>query len=131
MGVLFFKRLNKKTVLAQSFCFLLFLGACTEPIHKRDHKLHVLLDEDLKFIVAEVQKASGDKYLLKEPYYEIKEFHEFTGDTARDISAIAVVQFHYLDSLRIAEERKYRYRVVLRHWERYYKKMKHLPKENS
>ena len=117
---------SKKTVLLQSFLLSLLLLACTEPAFKRDKKLHDILQEDLKFIVGEVEESSGDKYLLKEPFYELSEYHVFQGDTAREISAIAIVQFHYLDSIRIGEERKYRYRTTIRQWERYYKKMKHL-----
>ncbi len=121
----FLKKMMKKTVVTRSFFILLLLTACSEPGYKRDKKLHSLLQEDLQFIVGEVQNASGKKYLIDSPYYAVEEYHIFKGDTARQIAAIAVVNFYYLDSISIYEQRKYRYQANGRFWDRYYKKMKH------
>jgi hypothetical protein len=103
---------------------LILLIGCSEPSFKRDQKLHQIVQEDLKFIVAEILSATGDTYLLEKPYYQVSDYRIYQGDTARTIEALAIVHFHYISEDRVFEERRYRYQSKGKYWDRYYKKMR-------
>lgn len=104
----------------------LILAGCAEPPERIHRKLEVMLQNDLKFTVGEVQKETGKTYLLEEPYYVIRDLRFFEGDTARTYSAYAEVDFYYFKDIGIYQKRKYRYDSY-RFWDRYYKKVMHTP----
>ena len=103
---------------------LLLLG-CSERTDRIENKLNDYLQEDLKFIVAQTIHASGDRSgILDTPYYRVKDFRLFAGDTAAIYAAYAEVDFFIYQDINMHEKRKYRYDVHARHWDRYYKALK-------
>lgn len=106
--------------------FTILLSACAEPPERIHRKLELLLQNDLRFIVGEIQKETGKTYLLDEPHFIVRDFRFFEGDTARTYSAYAEVDFYYFKGIGIYQKRKYRYDTY-RYWDRYYKKEMHTP----
>ena len=103
---------------------ILLLG-CSERTDRIENKLNAYVQEDLKFIVAQTIHASGDRSgILDTPYYRVKDFRLFQGDTAAVYSAYAEVDFFIYQDINMHEKRKYRYDVHARHWDRYYKALK-------
>ena len=95
---------------------------CSEPTERIENKLTPYLQEDLKFMVAQTIHASGNKdALLEEPYYRVKDFRLFEGAAAEVYSAYAEVNFYIYKDIAMYEQRKYRYDVEGRHWDRYLK----------
>jgi hypothetical protein len=125
------KRTHKRTGLLAGF-FLLWIGgvlsACNENPERLQHKLHTQLQDDLRYIVAEVESKSGNRYLLDTPYYEIRDLRLYSGDSAWKIAGYAEVDYFYFhpDSIRLFQTRKYRYMTKDRFWDRYFKKVKHI-----
>lgn len=105
---------------------LFLLASCTESPERIHIKLDTMLQSDLTFLVAEVQKKSGKDAILEEPYFEIKDLRFFQGDTARMYGAYAEVDFHFLKGVKMMEKRKYRYDARYSFWDRYYKKLHHI-----
>jgi hypothetical protein len=107
------------------------LLACSEPAFRVHEKLDERLQADLKVMVAEVMRASGDQHLMPEPYFEIKDLRFFTGDTAKIFSGYAEVDFHYYKDIGIIQKRKYRYDANRHYWDRYFKKLVYFSRSND
>ena len=118
----------KKIIIG--FILIVILVACGEKQEVIEKKLDYVLQDDLKWIVAEVVKGSGKKHLLEEPYYVLDDLRYFEGDTARVFSAYAKVRFYYFKDIGIIQERKYRYNTQKQFWDRYYKKLLHTKTED-
>ena len=104
---------------------LVLLG-CSERTERIENKLNAYVQEDLKFIVAQTIHASGDRSgILDTPYYRIKDFRLFAGDTAAIYSAYAEVDFFIYQDIQMHEKRKYRYNTHARQWDRYFKALKY------
>lgn len=104
---------------------LILLG-CSERTERIENKLNAYVQEDLKFIVAQTIHASGDRSgILDTPYYRVKDFRLFAGDTAAIYSAYAEVDFFIYQDIQMHEKRKYRYNAHARQWDRYYKALKY------
>ena len=104
---------------------LILLG-CSERTERIEDKLNAYVQEDLKFIVAQTIHASGDRNgILDTPYYRVKDFRLFAGDTAAVYSAYAEVDFFIYQDIQMHEKRKYRYNAHARQWDRYYKALKY------
>ena len=104
---------------------LVLLG-CSERTERIENKLNAYVQEDLKFIVAQTIHASGDRSgILDTPYYRIKDFRLFAGDTAAIYSAYAEVDFFIYQDIQMQEKRKYRYNAHARQWDRYFKALKY------
>lgn len=102
----------------------IFLFGCSEPTQRIESKLHPFLQEDLKFMVAEILNANGSKEdVLDSPYYEIKDFRLFDGASAEIYGAYAEVDFYVYKKIKLYQKRKYRYDSHYRKWDRYYKKL--------
>lgn len=111
----------KKTIVLFTL-FVIALCGCSERTDRIEKKLESYLQEDLKFMVAETVHASGKKDgLLDEPYYRVKDFRLFAGDTAEVYSAYAEVDFFIYKDIAMHEKRKYRYDAHARQWDRYLK----------
>ena len=103
-----------------------FLLGCSERTERIENKLNAYVQEDLKFIVAQTIHASGDRSgILDTPYYRIKDFRLFAGDTAAIYSAYAEVDFFIYQDIQMHEKRKYRYNAHARQWDRYFKALKY------
>lgn len=112
----------KRLILA-AICLLAF--GCSERTDRIENKLNAYVQEDLKFIVAQTIHASGDRAgILDTPYYRVKDFRLFAGDTASVYAAYAEVDFFIYQDINMHEKRKYRYDVHARQWDRYYKALK-------
>ena len=108
------------------FALSLILLGCSERTERIENKLNAYVQEDLKFIVAQNIHASGDRRgLLDTPYYRIKDFRLFAGDTAAIYSAYAEVDFFIYQDINMHEKRKYRYNAHARQWDRYFKALKY------
>jgi hypothetical protein len=112
----------------KSFLFLsvlcLFFFSCGKNPEVLAGKLDSVLQEDLKYIVAEVQKGSGKKHLIEKPYYVVEKYKVYEGDTARIIAAYAVAHFYYFkDDIGIYQKRHYRYWSDKNYWDRERKSM--------
>lgn len=104
---------------------LILLG-CSERTERIEDKLNAYVQEDLKFIVAQTIHASGDRSgILDTPYYRVKDFRLFAGDTAAIYSAYAEVDFFIYQDIQMHEKRKYRYNAHARQWDRYFKALKY------
>ena len=104
----------------------LFLLGCSERTERIENKLNAYVQEDLKFIVAQTIHASGDRSgILDTPYYRVKDFRLFAGDTAAVYSAYAEVDFFIYQDIQMHEKRKYRYNAHARQWDRYFKALKY------
>jgi hypothetical protein len=104
---------------------LILLG-CSERTERIEDKLNAYVQEDLKFIVAQTIHASGDRNgILDTPYYRVKDFRLFAGDTAAIYSAYAEVDFFIYQDIQMHEKRKYRYNAHARQWDRYFKALKY------
>ena len=104
---------------------LMLLG-CSERTDRIENKLNAYVQEDLKFIVAQTIHASGDRSgILDTPYYRVKDFRLFAGDTAAIYSAYAEVDFFIYKDIQMHEKRKYRYNAHARQWDRYFKALKY------
>ena len=104
---------------------LILLG-CSERTERIEDKLNAYVQEDLKFIVAHTIHASGDRNgILDTPYYRVKDFRLFAGDTAAIYSAYAEVDFFIYQDIQMHEKRKYRYNAHARQWDRYFKALKY------
>ena len=104
---------------------LVLLG-CSERTERIENKLNAYVQEDLKFIVAQTIHASGDRSgILDTPYYRVKDFRLFQGDTAAIYSAYAEVDFFIYQDIQMHEKRKYRYNAHARQWDRYFKALKY------
>ena len=104
---------------------LILLG-CSERTERIEDKLNTYVQEDLKFIVAQTIHASGDRSgILDTPYYRVKDFRLFAGDTAAIYSAYAEVDFFIYQDIQMHEKRKYRYNAHARQWDRYFKALKY------
>ena len=87
----------------------LLLAGCSERTDRIENKLNAYVQEDLKFIVAQTIHASGDRNgILDTPYYRVKDFRLFQGDTAAIYSAYAEVDFFIYQDIQMHEKRKYR-----------------------
>ena len=107
------------------FLSILVLLGCSERTERIENKLNAYVQEDLKFIVAQTIHASGDRSgILDTPYYRVKDFRLFAGDTAAIYSAYAEVDFFIYKDINMHEKRKYRYDAHARQWDRYYKALK-------
>lgn len=120
----YFYGMNKISIVI--FClFISILVGCSEPTDRIESKLTPYLQEDLKFMVAETIRSSGDKSaILQEPYYRVKDFRLFEGAEARIYAAYAEVDFFIYKDIAMHEKRKYRYDVHTRKWDRYLKVLK-------
>ena len=104
----------------------LLLAGCSERTDRIENKLNAYVQEDLKFIVAQTIHASGDRNgILDTPYYRVKDFRLFQGDTAAIYSAYAEVDFFIYQDIQMHEKRKYRYNAHARQWDRYFKALKY------
>lgn len=104
----------------------LLLMGCSERTDRIENKLNAYVQEDLKFIVAQTIHASGDRSgILDTPYYRVKDFRLFQGDTAAIYSAYAEVDFFIYQDIQMHEKRKYRYNAHARQWDRYFKALKY------
>ena len=104
----------------------LLLAGCSERTDRIENKLNAYVQEDLKFIVAQTIHASGDRSgILDTPYYRVKDFRLFQGDTAAIYSAYAEVDFFIYQDIQMHEKRKYRYNAHARQWDRYFKALKY------
>ena len=104
----------------------LLLVGCSERPDRIENKLNAYVQEDLKFIVAQTIHASGDRGgILDTPYYRVKDFRLFQGDTAAIYSAYAEVDFFIYKDIQMHEKRKYRYDAHARQWDRYFKALKY------
>jgi len=104
---------------------MILLG-CSERTERIENKLNDYVQEDLKFIVAQTIHASGDRSgILDTPYYRVKDFRLFAGDTAAVYSAYAEVDFFIYQDINMHEKRKYRYNAHARQWDRYFKALKY------
>jgi hypothetical protein len=104
---------------------MILLG-CSERTERIENKLNDYVQEDLKFIVAQTIHASGDRNgILDTPYYRVKDFRLFAGDTAAVYSAYAEVDFFIYQDINMHEKRKYRYNAHARQWDRYFKALKY------
>ena len=126
MFTITFRFWTMKKICFLVFCvFVLFLLGCSEPTERIENKLGPDLQEDLKFMVAETVRSSGDKSgLLETPYYRVKDFRLFEGAEARIYAAYAEVDFFIYKDVAMHEKRKYRYDVSTRKWDRYLKVLK-------
>lgn len=97
--------------------------SCTESPGRVQWKLDQMLQSDLTYLTAEVQKRTGKKYLLDEPYFVVRDLRFFEGDTARMYAAYAEVDFYLIKDVKMHEKRKYRYNASYAYWDRYYKKL--------
>ena len=105
---------------------VLILLGCSERTERIENKLNAYVQEDLKFIVAQTIHASGDRSgILDTPYYRVKDFRLFAGDTAAVYSAYAEVDFFIYQDIQMHEKRKYRYNAHARQWDRYNKALKY------
>jgi len=114
------------SILAIVGCALLL--SCAEPPEKIHKKLDVILQSDLKYIVAEIEKGSGKTYLLDKPYFIVNDLRFFQGDTARKFGAYAEVNYYYFKDIAMFQKRKYRYDTGYRSWDRYFKKLMSMQK---
>ena len=104
----------------------LLLVGCSERTDRIENKLNAYVQEDLKFIVAQTIHASGDRSgILDTPYYRVKDFRLFQGDTGAIYSAYAEVDFFIYQDIQMHEKRKYRYNAHARQWDRYFKALKY------
>ena len=116
-----FSSMKYLLVLLTALCML----GCSERTERIENKLNAYVQEDLKFIVAQTIHASGDRSgILDTPYYRVKDFRLFAGDTAAVYSAYAEVDFFIYQDINMHEKRKYRYDAHARQWDRYYKALK-------
>ena len=109
-------------LLLSAIAFALLLVGCSERTDRIEKKLESYLQEDLKFMVAETMRATGNREaLLDTPYYRVKDFRLFSGAEAEIYSAYAEVDYFIYKDMALHEKRKYRYDVSARQWDRYYK----------
>lgn len=109
----------RKSILLLT-CLVLFLG-CAERPERLEAKLTDFLQEDLKFMVAEVMAGGKPETLLDSPYYVIRDLRFFEGASAEIYSGYAEVDFFIYDKIPMFQKRKYRYDVHYRQWDRYLK----------
>lgn len=108
----------RKLLLCFSF---LMLCACAERQDRLEAKLSDFLQEDLKFMVAEVMVGGQPSALVDSPFYVIRDLRFFEGASAEIYSAYAEVDFFIYDKVPMFQKRKYRYDVHYRQWDRYLK----------
>ena len=110
---------------------VLFLVSCSEKQGSINSKLDVILQDDLKYMVAEVMKNSSAENVIEKPYYVIDDYTKFPADSGRVYSEMAVVSFYYFKDVDIKQVRKYRYKVSpflsnaisKSYWDRFDKKL--------
>lgn len=100
----------------------MFFSACSEAPERLESKLTPYLQEDLKFMVAEVLKAGHPEAVADSPYYVIRDLRFFDGVTAEGFSGYAEVDFFVYRSVKMHQKRKYRYDAHYMQWDRYLKK---------
>jgi hypothetical protein len=105
-------------------CFVL-LTSCSEPAPKIEKKLETLLQEDLKYMVAELKSKGRDLSIMEKPYFNLRELRLYEGDSSRIFKSYAEVGFYYLKDVKVCQVRKYRYWTTRRTWDRFYKATKH------
>jgi len=79
-------------------------------------KFTQIVEEDLRSIRAEIQ-AKDSSQLLSRPYYRVIEYLRTT--EGREYTIKAVVEFYYLDKIKMRQMRKYRFVPAKERWERY------------
>lgn len=110
--------------LGSLLCFVL-LTSCSEPAPKIEKKLETLLQEDLKYMVAELKSKGLDSSIMEKPYFILRELRLYEGDSSRIFKSYAEVGFYYLKDVKVCQVRKYRYWTTRRTWDRFYKATKH------
>jgi hypothetical protein len=118
----------KKIIL---FCIgtllLVSLTACGKNPEVLAARLDSVLQDDLKYMVAEVKSKTGQKYLIDKPYYVVEKYKRYQGDTARVIAAYAVVKFYYFkEDMKLCQKRHYRYWSSKDYWDRERKELVHI-----
>ncbi len=103
------------------------LSGCGSSPERLKTQLEEIAASDLRDILAELEGKKISHLALPNPYFVVDEYQEFTGDTARVFQAYASVYFMYLDSIRLCQNRKYRYRTTSRIWDRYEISLIHIP----
>jgi hypothetical protein len=101
--------------------FVIFLLGCSDPPYLVHERLETLLQDDLRYTVADIQKHSGKEAVLDTPYFVIRDLRQFHGDTANLYSYYADVDFYYFKNVKMAQKRKYRYDALRHYWDRYSK----------
>ncbi|GEM_PF-463732 len=104
---------------------LLLLAACSESPDRLESKLTPYLQEDLKFMVAEVIKAGHPEMVADSPYYVIRDLRFFDGVTAEGYSGYSEVDFYVYKTVKMHQKRKYRYDAHYMQWDRYFKKLEY------
>lgn len=104
---------------------MVLLSSCSEPAPKIEKKLETLLQEDLKYMVAELKAKGLDSSVMEKPYYDLRELRLYEGDSSRVFKSYAEVGFYYLKDVEVCQVRKYRYWTTRRAWDRFYKAIKH------
>lgn len=107
------------------FCLLLFLVACSESPDRLESKLTPYLQEDLKFMVAEILKDGNPEAVADSPFYVIRDLRFFDGVTAEGFSGYAEVDFYVYKKVKMHQKRKYRYDAHYMQWDRYLKKLEY------
>jgi hypothetical protein len=102
---------------AMVFCgmaviFLLGSGCGGESEESVRRKLEVICADDLAAIIDSI--AAED--LIEKPYYEVVFYQHYNEGS---YSRKAVVDYYFLEKVRVKVVRKYRYHATIRMWDRY------------
>lgn len=111
-----------------------FLGAVVQPLllsslliscqgDEAKQSLDLLMQEELQFMVAELQSGAGKAAVRPEPFYVVQEFKTLPSDSAFETDHIARVRFYYLKGSTLCQERAYRHPRMGQGWDRMSKVM--------
>ena len=107
------------SVVLLLFALVAVTGCLRESEKSIQKKMTVILDDDLRTIVAEIP-AQGR---LDKPYYKI-DLYNPTPEGLR-YTHQAIVSFYYLKDIKMKQVRKYRFVPMQGQWERYFKEVQY------
>lgn len=105
----------------QPLLFALLLTACKDDEAEKSFKS--LMQEELSFMVAELQAGAGKEKVRSEPYYVVREYRKLNADSSFETDLVATVQFYYLGSSTLCQQRTYRHPRMGQGWDRLSKQM--------
>lgn len=103
-----------KKIYFYLIAFIILSVACTSGISEKRAKemLDIVLKDDMSAIIDGID-TSG---IMKEPYYEYREFKSFEEGKYQ---YLAVVDFYFLKDIKRKIVRKYRFNKLHLQWERF------------
>lgn len=105
----------------QPLLLAFFLTSCDQD--EAETSFQALMQEELSFMVAELQSGAGKEKVRPEPFYVVREYRKLNADSSFETDVVSTVQFYYLRGSTLCQQRTYRHPRMGQGWDRLSKQM--------